>query len=518
MPKLEKKITLSGSLVRRVLLVCLSVLVLPLLIHTFLLYDREIELEEGDIRSAMRGMGATLAEQIGQRIVYDWKILDAETPALIKAFQIQKLLFSKEMGDHFVLVSEKQKALLVGKKTGPGTGHVIAHPLKDLLVLQQSPFPIDLSLGNGLAGNDQWTESFPIVPGLVLTAGTSAERIGDLQWSRLLFRIGSFLAIVFIFGGAILYWLIRKLNRPLVSLRLTMERVGAGAVHSRYTPMAWGFEINGIGKEFNTTLDQVLAHQKEAQHEKIEREKLAYELKIGQEIQASLLPTQLASTHGLKMAPGYLPAKEVSGDFYDVHPLSSGKVLIAMGDVSGKGISACLFSLGLRSSLRSLAEATHDLSQLARQANELFLLDVKESGYFATLWLGIYDGRQLAYASFGHPPALLKRGHELVELSTGHPAFGLETFRPIKTGSVLLEPGDVILLYTDGVTEAHDADQRLYGMERLKESFLKVKTGSPSASVNQLLDAIRKFSQEAPQQDDLALLWLEKVDRNSILE
>jgi sigma-B regulation protein RsbU (phosphoserine phosphatase) len=178
--------------------------------------------------------------------------------------------------------------------------------------------------------------------------------------------------------------------------------------------------------------------------------------------------------------------------------------MIAIGDVAGKGISACLYSIALRSTLRSLAEATNDLSQLARQANDLFLLDVKESGFFATLWIGICDGRHLSYASFGHPPALLKQGKEIVELSTGHPAFGIDPFRRIETGTTVLEAGDTLLLYTDGVTEAHDPNGKLFGMNRLKEVLLKQSKPSPEP----ILQEIVSFSQGAPQHDDIAILLL----------
>jgi sigma-B regulation protein RsbU (phosphoserine phosphatase) len=286
-----------------------------------------------------------------------------------------------------------------------------------------------------------------------------------------------------------------------------MERVAEGGAHARYTPQMWGFEINAIGLEFNSALDRLLMHQQEAEKERIHREKLAQELKLGHDMQANLLPKVIPQIHHLKLAAGYLPAKEVSGDFYDVFPLPSGRMLLLVADIAGKGIPACLFSLGLRSSIRALASTTHDLSLLVEKANELFLHDAQESGMFATVWIAILDKNTLHYLNLGHPPALLKRHREIRELSTGHPALGLMKYESLKTHSIQLEPGDELLLYSDGVTEAHHADNELYGLRRLKDSFLRSRFGS---SLDSILEEIELFSQNHPQKDDLTLLRLSK--------
>ena len=497
MPKTNKKITFSGSIARRFLFVFLVFLVIPLTLHTFLLYRREILLQEADVRSTMKGLATLLSNQITHTLQADWKVLDAESPQLIKSFKIEKIAPPSDASDHFVFISKRRDSLLAGLKKSTTEAHAIAHPLPQLLALPNAPFPIDVSLAE-LNKTDLWTESVPLenTP-LTLTLGTSSQRIADLQKSHLLFRLGSFLFLLFIVGGALVYWLIRKLNRPLTALKLTMERVADGALHSRFAPQPLGFEINTIGLEFNTTLDQLLENQKKTEQEKLAREKLAQELKLGRDIQRSLIPQVIEPQMGLRFEPSFASAKEVSGDFYDVHRLSQNRVLIAIGDVSGKGIEACLYSLGLRSSLRAFAEATHDLPHLCRKANELFLLDVKQSGFFATLWIGLYDGRHLTFASFGHPPALLKSKNKITPLQTKHPAFGVAPLRPIEPGTTLLEPGDSLLLYTDGITEAHNAQNQLFGAARLQAAF----QSSPS-----ILQEVVKFVGDAPQHDDIALL------------
>lgn len=497
MPKTEKKITFSGSIARRFLFVFLVLLVLPLTLHTFFLYRREILLEEADIRSTMKGLASLLAAQISNTVQTDWKVLDAESPELMKLFKIEKIAPPSEAPDHFLFINKKRNCLLVGLNKCPTEAHAIAHPLQQLLALPNAPFPIDATLSE-LNKSDLWTEAVPIenTP-FILTLGTSSQRIADLQKSHLLFRLGSFLFLLFVVGGALVYWLIRKLNRPLIALQLTMERVADGALHSRFAPQPLGFEINTIGLEFNSTLDQLLENQKKVEQERIAREKLAQELKLGRDIQRSLIPENIETQMGLRFEPSFASAKEISGDFYDVYRLSQNRVLIAIGDVSGKGIEACLYSLGLRSSLRAFAEATHDLPQLCRKANDLFILDVKQSGFFATLWVGLYDGRHLTFASFGHPPALLKSKGKITPLQTKHPAFGVAPLRPIEPGTTLLEPGDSLLLYTDGITEAHNSQNQLFGAERLQASF---QSSAP------ILQEVVKFVGGAPQHDDIALL------------
>lgn len=507
MPK-ERKKSYSGSLARRVLLVCLVLLVLPLFVHSFFLYYREIRIAEQDVRATLKGNGMEIAQRISELIQIDWKILAAQTPALVKAFQIEQISSPPESGEQFVMLDEEQGLLLVGRRV-LNSAYAISHVLKSLLSVENAPFPIEVSLSDEKPSLSKWIESFPIEgTSFSLHLSTSKKYITELQTSYLLFRIGSFILLTVLFGGGAVFLLLRRLARPLSSLCLTMERVSEGAIHSRFVPQVWGFEINGIGQEFNRTLDAMLLHQQEAETQRLHREKLAHELKLGHDIQASLLPKAIPPFHHLDIASGYLPATEVSGDFYDVFPLPSGKVFLAVADIAGKGISACLYSLGLRSSLRALISETSDLAQVARKVNELFLLDVRESGWFATMWLGLYDGKTLHYLCLGHLPALLKRDQQLTSLSTDSPAIGLGPLDTLHVRNTYLQSGDSLLLYTDGVTEAANDDRSLYGFVRLQNSFLASAQKPAAESIDHLLADIGVFTKNHPQQDDLTMLLI----------
>ncbi len=502
------KQSFAGSLARRVILVCLTLLIAPLFINSFFLYWREIQIEEREVVDFLKAFGVQKAADLERLIQMEWGLLSVETPALAKKFQVQKVPLPQGVSEPFAVLNDRQSALLVGIKADASTAYAIAHPLEKLLVLENAPFPIDVAFAPHAPHADEWVESFPVAgTDLVLTLGTSRSRIRELQQSLILLRVGSFIVLIGIIGGGLVYWLTRKLAKPLRALCQTMIRVADGAIHSRFEQRAFGFEINGIGQLFNETMDALLTQQQIAESEKIQRERLSSELRLGHDIQKSLLPDAIALSEGHEVATGYLPATEVGGDFCDAFLLEESRLLIALGDVAGKGVSACLFSLGLRSSLRALAATTTDLGALVEKVNDLFLLDVKESGLFATLWLGMIEKNTLRYINLGHPPALLKRDRTLRELAGGNPALGVMPLKGLKSHSVELKAGDELLLYSDGITEAHNMQGKLYGLERLKAAYLNTPDSSADAT-RHLIQGAQTFSQGAQQHDDMTLVFV----------
>lgn len=344
-----------------------------------------------------------------------------------------------------------------------------------------------------------------IQPGLSLLFTFDESHIRSLHWSSYLVKMGWLsleLAIVSFFVG----WIIFMMSRPLKELFSVMNRVGEGEHAARYQKQKFGFEINSLGLFFNQMLEALSEHQKEIELHKLERQRLLQEFKIGHKIQKNILSEPM-KIEGLDIAPGYLPAKEVGGDFYDLFPLNDEKILITIADTAGKGISACLYSLSVRSMLRSFALSCTSLGELISKANDLFILDAKESGMFVTAWIGIYDlkTKKLSYASMGHPFAVLKRKNEFLELGTANMAMGIEKQSNIEIKEVLLMNGDLLVLYTDGVIEAENQAGQLFGKEGVKKS-LKGRFASAKATVFSLLQEIKLFSKSMPQTDDITLL------------
>ncbi|MBF8263858.1 MAG: hypothetical protein HW387_1523 [Parachlamydiales bacterium] len=455
----------------------------------------------------------------------------------------------------FVLIcpqaSEKNQRLYVGRNTPKGA-LVIATPADQLMtrlaVQEYSPYPLRISLidesGAIVLSSSKGCEGQKLSDESKITAWVSAHNqpnawilkapcgnllavkipidnttytllldtpekaISNLQMKDYLIRVASLLFFICILGGGVLIWLTRRISKPLQSLCLVMKRIEEGGTHTRFKEDRMGFEINVLGRQMNQMLDTMFAHQLAAERERIARERLAEELKIGHQIQAGMLPTDLPNFAFLDVAPGYLAAREVSGDFYDMMVLDDGRLLIAMGDAADKGISACLYSLSFRSMLRMAAAVEKDLARIVTVSNSILMRDTAATSFFITAWIGLYDpqSKELTYCSQGHPPAYVRtKAGQVIELSAEGMALGLEKLEP-RIAKFALSEQDLLFLYTDGVIEAIDADQQFFGKERLKEFLARCKKSQPQAFVDQLIDEIHLFSRGAAQSDDLTIL------------
>ncbi|MBM3184126.1 MAG: HAMP domain-containing protein, partial [Chlamydiae bacterium] len=458
-----------------------------------------------------------------ERIELDWMILDALAPNDLAAMQklsVLQIPMPSNSEDHFATINLRKKALFVGKKAVDRNAFVLVTPLdtifEKLTQFEKAAYPFSLAFideqGNVLAGKQEPGSIFVKLPitganfSLSLSAPEAAVKHYHQQWYIANFL--SLLLVIAVVGGALVWVVTLRISKPLTQLSRVMERVGEGGVHVRYTPDRMGFEINELGKQFNHTLDQLQERTQEAEKERIARERLAEELKIGHDIQANLFPSHLPELKGLDVATGFLPAREVGGDFYDLFLLENGKLFIAIADAAGKGISACLYSLGLRSMLRTLASSGFSLSEIVLRANDLFFKDAHQIGMFITLWLAIYDPKTktLEYVCQGHPPPFLLRKGELKDFSTPGIALGAQTFDAIQTKTDTLQPGDLLFLYTDGIIEAHDSDRQLYGTKRLQEFLLRFEKRSSNLLAERLLSEVELFCQGAIQHDDQTLL------------
>jgi sigma-B regulation protein RsbU (phosphoserine phosphatase) len=252
-----------------------------------------------------------------------------------------------------------------------------------------------------------------------------------------------------------------------------------------------------------------------AENERAAKESLATELQIGHEIQISILPQSMPTLLGLDIGARYLSAKEVGGDFYDLFVRQDPKthrdnLVITVADASGKGISACLYSFCLRSMLRSFYLDCEDVGNIATQANNLFCLDTGETGMFVTAFIALYDPqlRKLSYTCSGHNPAFLFRKNGQVEKLTTHGvAMGvIEQKERAATGTVQLEQGDLVCFYTDGITEAHNESNELFGEQRLIASIQK-NLHLPSQEIaDKVVADLTHYSGSAGQHDDITIV------------
>ena len=232
-------------------------------------------------------------------------------------------------------------------------------------------------------------------------------------------------------------------------------------------------------------------------------------------IQRALLPKvrDFAAEFGLDVWAAMTPARDVGGDFFDLVPLADGRVALGVGDVCGKGVPAALFMGITRTLIRINLRENPDLKGAIVKANA-YLMNNNAGGFFATLVYAAYDpgSGELEYCSCGHLPALIRRPGGGVEMLTGG-GLPVGLFEPMKMISreVQLRPGDLFLLYTDGVTEAEDPSARQFGEERLKSLLAKKGHGARADQwIARIEAAVRDFARGRSQFDDITCLALRR--------
>lgn len=246
--------------------------------------------------------------------------------------------------------------------------------------------------------------------------------------------------------------------------------------------------------------------------EMAQRERLNREMEIAREVQEDLFPQRLPSVQGLDFCGHCRPAREVGGDYYDFLELPEGRLGIAIGDVSGKGVGAALMMASLEASLRALASVLDDLAELMERVDRL-VHQASAPNRYATLFYAEYDprSRQLSYVNAGHnPPVILRRsgaGCEVFRLETGGPVVGLGR-RGYQQGSFALEPGDLAVLFTDGVSESMNARDEDWGEDRLIEFALTCSEMPAVEVMNRIQAAAEAFAAGAAQHDDMTLVVL----------
>ena len=246
-----------------------------------------------------------------------------------------------------------------------------------------------------------------------------------------------------------------------------------------------------------------------------EMERKNTELAIAAQIQQSFLPDAITQIEGFTLAAKSIMAKEVGGDFFDVIPFeiipySKDRLGILIADVSGKGIPAALFMALSRIVVRVNATWYKEQPEMAiRNANTIITADSK-SGMFVTLFYGILDAgnHTLTYVNAGHNPPLVCHGKDgsLTELPATGIAMGALPDAHYSAVSLGLEKGDVIILYTDGITEAENAKEEMFGEERLHNLICQYRTRPATEIIATILNDVRMFCGDHPQSDDITLM------------
>lgn len=308
---------------------------------------------------------------------------------------------------------------------------------------------------------------------------------------------------------------IEKLNHDLVTLKVEIV-----------VPMKMQNETKGLillGKRVNTqsysnsdiefiysigSLAIISLENKRLFREALEKQKLEEELELAKDIQQNLLPKEIPQMPSFEIAATSISSKQVGGDYYDIIKKDDEKYFVAIGDVSGKGVPAALLMANLQAFLKSICTQNVAIDDATGTINDLVSENTSD-GKFITFFWGIIDNaaKTLSYVNAGHNPPLLIRNGEIIYLDKGGIILGvMKTFMPYVSETVQLESGDLIILFTDGVTEAKSPEDEEFTDEKL-EAEVKDVAGLDSGEIlEKIKRSVYDHANGAFQSDDITII------------
>lgn len=245
--------------------------------------------------------------------------------------------------------------------------------------------------------------------------------------------------------------------------------------------------------------------------QRMESQRMIRQLHLAADVQKRMLPGVMPKVKPYELAARYVPSFELGGDFYDFIDLE-GNLGVAVGDVVGKGVAASLLMASVRASLRAYAQDVYDLDEIISRVNVALCRDTLDNE-FATLWYGVFDPKtlRLTYCNAGHEPPLLVRGGKIHHLDVGGMIVGVDKGQDYEKGLWDLQPGDAVLLYTDGLTEAMNFEHQKFGRKRIEQALLAIASGGDRSAadiLNHVLWEMRRFTGLRRSIDDTTLVVL----------
>ncbi len=265
--------------------------------------------------------------------------------------------------------------------------------------------------------------------------------------------------------------------------------------------------LSGISDHMAIAMENATLHM-----ELLEKQRMEQELALGREIQSRLLPSAPVDVRGVELAALSLPCYEVGGDYFDFIELPGGDLGLAIGDVSGKGVSAALIMSSVQAALRVAAPIEDDLARLVARLNALIFRSASGRKY-ATFFFARYTPStgHLRYVNAGHNPPYIVTADGLTEIgSTGRP-IGLLPESSYTEETVELPPGSTLFLYTDGLNEAADPDETEFGNDRLRSLFLAQRDVPLTSIPSRVLDAVTSFERGAKPTDDKTIVVMRRA-------
>lgn len=345
------------------------------------------------------------------------------------------------------------------------------------------------------------------------TAETADQIDQQITRSMHLFIITMVVLIGAAVAGSALFS--QVITRPLKRLGEGADAIGRGDLAYRVETGTQD-EFGELAGNFNKMAEDLSAMMVDLEKTTAERERLSRELEIARSIQESFLPDRAPIIRGFDLAAKSIPALFVGGDFYDFIPIGDGRFGLVIADVSGKGVSAALFMALSRTLVRASTADEPSPAVAITQANRLICEDSKTS-MFVTLFYAILDANEktLTYVNAGHNPPVFLRGddHSITLLKAEGIALGVIEDIELETVEISLHENDLLVLYTDGVTEAENKDEELYGEERLEKVLEGIRGETAAGIITSIIEDISLFAGDNPQSDDITLLVMKTLGK-----
>jgi serine phosphatase RsbU (regulator of sigma subunit) len=302
-------------------------------------------------------------------------------------------------------------------------------------------------------------------------------------------------------------------TQSIVAVPLLKDNVSIGVLELVNKRDASNFHARDVALLETLAGQAVVALENARLHqEELVKQRMEQELRLGFEMQSSLIPASVPALDGWEFAAWWQPAREVSGDYYDFIPLAKQQGVV-IADVADKGVHAALFMALTRSIVRASITALHEPAEALRRANHLIAADATD-GMFVTLCYAQFDtAGRVTYVNAGHNPPLWYRAEvgAFLELTRTGIVLGLESDEPLEQKTIVTAPGDLLLLYTDGVTEAMNPLGEMFGRARLVEVLRAHHHSSAQDIRDGILSALNLFIEDTPQSDDVTLVIARRV-------
>ena len=334
----------------------------------------------------------------------------------------------------------------------------------------------------------------------------------DVLYSIL--HLFAIIAAVLVLALVVSYYFSRRLTDPILKLQKDVKKMSSGDLKHRVSNTS-NDEVGDLADAFNDMAGSLDNYINDLTHVTAEKERISTELNVATQIQASMLPQifpDFCDKEQFRIYATMNPAKEVGGDFYDFFMVDETHLAFVMADVSGKGVPAALFMVIGKTLIKDHTTPGRDLAEVFTEVNSL-LCQSNSEDLFITAFEAVLDleSGELRYVNAGHEiPFIAPAGepYKPYKISAGFVLAGMDGVR-YRSGSLVMNDGDRIFQYTDGVTEATSSSNELYGMERLEKVLSDNTSCSPLDLLPKVKEDIDAFVGDAPQFDDITMLCLE---------